>query len=266
MSLTVSSLSARPFAVGRDNPTPAPAPPDIDFSTIDSPAKAAVLPALNPVTLLTLVQTTAQAAQAGFGLSSAISGNLGASTAASMNYTMADPSTATLSGHGTFGAAAFQESYQFDPTQGLLISGQIGNSAESLKLSDGQDGTHIDGTIGSVAVHEVLTNGGDDQNPKILIDGTLGGQKLHEELCNKPSSDPNGSPTLHMEGTLGSQAITLDENVTAQQDNGATLSATGNIAGVAVNLQHSLQLQAPPAPPAPPTGDPNPDPSPSGKK
>ena len=201
------------------------------------------------------MQTTAQAAQAGFGLNSAISGNLGASTAASMNYTMADPSTATLTGQGTFGAADFQETYQFDATQGLLISGKIGTSVEALKLTDGNDGTHIDGTIGSIEVHEVLSNGGDDQNPKIVIDGTLGGQKLHEELSNKPSADPNGSPTMHMEGTLGDQPITLDENVTAQQDNGATLSAQGNIAGVALNLQHTLQLNAPPTPQPDPGGN-----------
>lgn len=271
---TISNLGVRPAKDDPPAPAPAPTPapgptdptPDIDFTNVDTPEKASLLPALNATSLLITVQALSDAGQGGLALTSALQMTLGQSTQANVNYQMSDPSTLSMSGTGTYGNAQFSENWAINPNDGSLsITGNVGNSQQALKMTGADDGTHIDGTIGSMDVHEVITTQGDGDDAKLVWDGTVGGKTIHQELSIKP--DANQNPVVHVEGKLGDAGISTDATATSSADqNTLNLNGQGTIAGNAIQYNHSITFATPAPPPDPgptPTPDPNPAPSPA---
>jgi hypothetical protein len=260
------ALRPAPARIAKNDPTPAPAPAptpaptnDIDFSNIDTPQKAALLPALNAAAFLLNLNALSSAAQGGMALTSALTMTLGQNTQLSVNYQMADPTAPALAGTGTAGSAPFTETWALDPTQGLTISGNVGGSAEKLALTQADDGsTHIDGTIGGFAVHETVTAAADGSNG-LVFDGTIGDQKLHQALnVNQPANGSNGPTTISVNGTLGNDAITIDEQVTSQSQTGLSLSGKGSIAGTPLTMTQTFAFAAPSGPSNPGPGNPGP--------
>lgn len=249
----------------RSEPAPAPAPSaDIDFSNIDSPAKAALLPVVNATTLLITAQAFNAAVNANLALDSALSMTIGASQKADVNYSVipqfggSDPSTLTMQAAGAMGNAPFKEDWTFNPLEGYVsIDGIIGGSQEALKLTETDHGNRLDGTIGKLAIHEVISGQGEDDDFRIVWDGTLGDQKIHQELGWKADD-----PVIQVNGTLGDAPITMDTVVTPQPDKiNLSVSAQGNIAGTALSYTQSVKFSEA-APTPQPEPDPTPDPAP----
>jgi hypothetical protein len=226
-------------------PAPAPAPTaDIDFSNVDTPQKAALLPSLNGAAFLLTLNAISNAAQFGAGLTSSLQMTLGQATNADLSYSLnADPNAFGLNGSGTIGGNAFSENWAFND-QGLLISGSVGNAQEALTVSQQDDGLHLDGTIGSVEVHEIVNNSADGNG--VVFGGTIGDQALNQTLT--VGQDESGNSTIQARGTLGDAEINYDETV-GQNDTGLSVTGQGSVAGNALQINHTLTFDfgAPPS-------------------
>lgn len=254
----ISSIS--PFRPAVSRP-PAPSvkddpPADPDFSTIDTPEKAAMLPSINPTTFLINAQGLTDAMQKSLALTTTLAMNIGQSTAVSLNYPVADPNNPTMAGTGTIGSTNVTETWTKDPIEGTVtIAGTVGNSQENLSLTAGDDGTHMDGTIGTVDVHQIIYSTGAGSNARLVWHGTIGGKSNHQEMSITDNVD--GTQSLHVEGRLGDGGIVTDAKLTQSADqNTVNLTGQGNIAGTPFNsYAHSLTF-APPTPPSPPSPPP----------
>jgi hypothetical protein len=232
-------------------PPPGAAPttpaPDIDFSVIDTPQKAMLLPALAANTFELLLNTTSIAGTSGVtSFNAALSMTMGSATSAAIVHSDTAPTTLTLNGQGTMGNAAFSETWQFND-QGLSIQGTIGSSQENLMVTAGDDGLHIDGAIGSVEVHELLTVEGEDIDQKLIWDGTVGGEKIHQ--VRSYVDEGRGLVHDHVEGSLGTLPISYDQHITSDDANGISFATQGQMAGVPVQTTQAFVFSYPPDPP-----------------
>jgi len=279
--MNLTSVSQRPGlqfnmlkSVKRDDPTPTPAPPappdpppSIDFSVVDTPKKAAMLPILNAAAMLVNAQIMMQAVQGGFAVSSALTMKMGDNTQAAITHTL-DPQTPAVNGQGNMGSAPFQETWNLSGDGAAInVAGSVGSSAEAIAFTIADDGAHLDGKIGDLELHQTISQQGDGDDAKLVFDGTLGDQKLRQEL-SIAQADPNSPPTINVVGKLGDDDIAFSETITDAQDTSLTLAGQGNIAGTPLSVTHTLAIvdggdPNPPDPdPNPPDPDPNPAPAP----
>lgn len=217
-----------------------PSASDIDFSSVDTAQKASVLPSMNPITAFVLDNALSTAAEFGSAVSCKMQETLGTSTAANLTYDISGSDLKTMHAEGTLGAASFQETWTLDPDSGIVqISGSVGNSAEKLTLTDGPDGRHVDGTIGTVAVHQVITQQQGDLI-RYVWDGNVADRKNHQEMTIM--SDAQQNPIMHVAGNLGDAAVSLDATSTHGSDWWG-MSGQGNVAGIAVSGTVNLQFK-----------------------
>ncbi|MHB2015771.1 MAG: hypothetical protein ACYCW6_02380, partial [Candidatus Xenobia bacterium] len=159
------SGAEKPPGVARRSGLPVPAPPSsppgptapqppIDFSTIDTPQKAALLPSLNATIGASLVQGMVRGMLGGETFSAALDLAFGNSTTGAVRFSMPDDNSLAGTLSGTLGSAAIQESWSVDAVaQTVTVQGTVGSSAEKLQWSrDDDSGWHMSGAVGSVKV------------------------------------------------------------------------------------------------------------------
>lgn len=226
--------------------TPAAIRPRLDLSTIDNEKKAAVLPALNGATYDVMLAALDVASAGGVVVDSLLQETIDNTPQSSISSNNGDTPTA-LAGSGTFGNAAFQETWSADPsTNTVKISGRIGSSDEALVLTRTGNTAHLDGTVGTVEVHETIVTG---NNGALMIDGTLNRVPIHQQVTVNPDAMPIEPTTIKnvvtVSGTLGSDPISFSEDaVYPPFEPIVTYTGQGNIAGTPVALNHTLQISA----------------------
>jgi hypothetical protein len=227
-------------------PAPAPEPPsccDIDFSKIDTPEKAALLPALNPTAIVAVAAGIAASMSANSTAPVAVAFMLGANTPANLTCTLAPGGQIpSLDVTGKLGAADFHESWKVDEqAQALHIDGQIGESAEQLTVTADPRAqiAHVDGKIGDVEVHQTLSLVGDGDNRFLRADGSLGAVAFRQEI-RPDMSDPK-NPKLEVTGMLGDKPI--QSTISASQVDNQTMAihGEGTIAGNAIKVDSQVQ-------------------------
>lgn len=254
----------RLLATMKDVPTPAPAPApspapptdppttyDIDFSKMDTPQKAAVMPSLNPAVVATIANGVFASMAANQLMPINIQLALGASTPATLQYNLvpADKGV-SIAGQGQIGGVPFQEKWTVDEKgQAFHLDGTLGDAKECLTLTVDQktNAAHVDGKIGDVEVHQTLSQGGTSQNPYLIADGTLcagsnskDAVALHQEVKLDPSN-PN-QPRLTVNGNLGDKPIQVVVTETAT-DKSMVVHGEGNIGGTAFKLDNTMGLK-----------------------
>jgi hypothetical protein len=213
---------------------------DLDFSTVDSVQEAAVLPALNPATFLLQLNAIASAEQGHESVAATLDMTLGQTTPAQVVYRMSDPDTASLEGKGSIGGQKVEDSWWYnDDAGGWSIAGIVGSSTEQMLLTESNNHSmFLRGDVGSIHVHELITPRADHSG--VDFRGKIGGQALQESVTF--GHDAQGQATLHVEGTLGGQAIRFDEALSAKASSSQAFSGQGNIAGLDVSLSDTITL------------------------
>lgn len=230
------SSATRPSVRAQDA-LPNDPPPDIDFSDIGTPEKAALLPALNPESFYFTMKAITLASNAGAPLHASFQMSLGKNTPANVDYNMAAPSAGgvkkdgpiTLNGSGKFGSAPFKETWTINDNGSIQIKGVIGKSTEELRVTPSIKGIqvvgHIHGEHGFVDVHELITQ------PALGMrwDGSIGGKPMY---AMRTINNDGPSPIVSVRGSLDNRQISTDATVTNDADGtGFSLSSQGNIAG-----------------------------------
>ncbi|NDD27586.1 MAG: hypothetical protein EB084_04890 [Proteobacteria bacterium] len=220
----------------------------IDFSTIDTPQKAALLPALNGASLAVNLATLQAEAKWEIVVTSLQQATLNNAMGESvrMQGASSKDSVVSLSGSGQLGEVPIEETWTLNKDNGVLtIEGTIGYSHESLELHGADDGTQVlEGTIGDVAVREVFRR----DDGLLALDGTLGGVEHHQAVKIDEDRMPMQPPlvfkdALVVDGMLGDAPITLHvDAVCPQHVPAVTYAGTGSIAGVAVESNQTLQI------------------------
>lgn len=220
----------------------------IDFSTIDSEQKAALLPALNGASLAVMMATLQAEAKWNVAVTSLQQETLNDAMGASIRCQGAstDSSEVLLSGSGTLGEVPIEETWTLHKDSGVMtIEGTIGYSHESLVLHGADDGSQVlEGTIGDVAVREVLRR----DEGEMHLDGTLNGVEHHQAVKIDEDRMPLAPPLVFgdvivVDGTLGSAPIRLNVDAVCPQHVPAiTYAAHGSVAGVTVASNHTLQI------------------------
>lgn len=215
------------------------APPDIDFSKIDTPEKAALLPVLNPAALVTVA----------FGVMRGMLHNnlyapiplqlsMGTSTFGNVTYQPAS-SPDSLSAQGQLGGAAFQETWTRDDNAHVIrVCGQIGASKEDLTIAQMDKGGAVSGKIGDIDVAQALTFGTKEDEPLVMADGALGTVRFHQEVVRLDSSDIRQT-VVGVKGMLGDKPIQTEVRATATRKS-LDVHAEGTIAGTTFKMDSVL--------------------------
>lgn len=220
-----------PAPPGAEDPDPAP---PIDLSTIDSPAKAMLMPSMNATAWFVMLTTMANLGP----IASTLQMTLGDNTQANLDFrpVPGDPGTMKLEVRGNLGNAAVKENWVFNPEgASFTIDGSIGNSKESLSVSGEDDGNHLDGTVGNQEVHQVIDFEGEGDDSRLVFKGTVGDRNVLQSI--KIVNDADGSQRYILDGSLGNTSdgsttpITTDITVTPTGHRGLLLTGQGNIAG-----------------------------------
>ena len=222
----------------------------IDFSTIDSEQKAALLPALNGASLAVMMATLQAEAKWKVAVTSLQQTTLNDACGGTVRCqgTSSTSDEVSLAGGGTLAEVPIDETWTLHKDNGVMtIEGSIGWSHESLVLHGGDNGTQVlEGTIGEVAVHEVLTR----SEGLLTMDGTLNGVEHHQAIHINEDQMPLRPPlvipgVITVDGSLGSAPITLSVDAICPEHMPAvTYAQTGSIAGTTVSTNHTLQISA----------------------
>lgn len=249
------------FSAVRDNqpapPPPQPQPPapqpdpepQIDFSKIDCPYKAVLLPTINPAIVATTLTGLIAASMTGAPCQAALAMAMG-NTPGELTYSF-DPNdaNAVVKGTGTLGEAAYTENWAVNQETGAItVSGTIGESTQELTFTqdEEQNCMFINGHVGDLAVSQKLfvveSETGDDSRSRLVIDGTIGGRAYHQELT-VDGQDDQGSligSSGYINGSDLNQAWVASSTPTGQNT-----MAVGDVAGVQFTLNADL-IQAQP--------------------
>jgi hypothetical protein len=222
----------------------------IDFSTIDSAPKAALLPALNGASLAVMMATLQAEARWNVAVTSLQQTTLNNAMGAEVRCegTSSTSSEVSLTGSGNLGEVPIEETWTLHKDNGVLtVDGTIGYSHEALVLHDAGDGSQVlEGTIGEVAVHEVLRR----SEGSMSLDGTLNDVEHHQVLTINENTMPLRAPQVYskvitVDGSLGDAPITLCvDAICPEHVSAVTYAQHGTIAGTAVDTQHTLAIMA----------------------
>lgn len=247
-------------AMGSDGPAPAPTPApapvpdpppppvDVDFSVMDTPEKAVMLPILNPAALATLLGGAMVAGSDTPSKPVDVNFTFGASTPGKVTYQIiADNKNPSLVAKGQLGGADFNEKWMLEGQDAssyrLHVMGNIGAYAEDITVTPDQKQNvfHVDGKIADMELHQNISKGGTDQNPYVIADGTLGGVALHQEI--RPTAQDPNNVSVNVTGNLGDKPI--QSSVSASPDTSAktlVIQGQGNIAGTDFTVGTSVAL------------------------
>lgn len=262
MALTLNSVQLPLFSAplrSQEPPAPQPPPqepppqpdpePGIDFSKIDCPYTAALLPTLNPASLATVFTGLIASSMTGAPAFAALALTFN-NTQGALNYSF-DPNdpNALVKGTGTLGEAAYTETWSVNQETGaIVVSGSIGESSQELTLTENpEDGSMlISGHVGELAVSTriftVNSEKGDDSRSRLIVDGTLGGRPYHQEISLAGESEQGSALVAsgYLNGSDLNQTVLMSGT-----DSGQSTLATGDIGGVAFTLNANLALAQP---------------------
>ncbi|GMU57998.1 MAG: hypothetical protein AMXMBFR33_71440 [Candidatus Xenobia bacterium] len=265
MSMTLSAIQLPLFTAplkGREEPPapeppapepPAPEPPTpepgIDFSRIDCPNKALLLPTLNPAAVATVVTGLIASSMTGAPASAALALTFN-DTAGSLSYSFNpnDPN-ALVTATGTLGEAAYTENWAVNTETGAItVTGTIGESTQELTFSEceEQNAMFINGRVGDLAVSQKLflveSQSGDESRSRLVVDGAIGGRSYHQELSLLGESE--GGSAIGTSGYLAGSDLN-QVILTSSTETGANTLAAGDVAGVEVTLNADLVMAQP---------------------
>jgi hypothetical protein len=259
----VPTPAARPLATEQPAPTPAP-PPNVDtldFSKLDSPVKAALLPVNEPAVQLATVAGVIFAimagAQQGGGAAPLISIDLASKSGeklmnVSYQIDMKNPE-APFTGSGTVDGQEYNDGLALSPDQksaGLV--GNVGANKTSLMfgLDQASQSLTLSGKLGDVDESIKFSPIMDaKQNPQGLhLEGNIGGEAYSADYTLDGGAEgvmSGDSAKMSVRGKLGNDDINKDYVLTAKQNpTGITLSinGTGTTAGVSQQVSVDMNL------------------------
>ncbi|MBM3464779.1 MAG: hypothetical protein FJX76_21990 [Armatimonadetes bacterium] len=267
MMSTISPVLCQMAPVRTEQPVPAvcPQPPQpptdaLDFSKIDSPLKAALLPVNEPALQIGLVAGIMFAVMsAPGGAVPLVTVDMASKSAdklmnASYSLDLKDESN-PLTVTGDVAGQPLSDSFTLDEaTQSANFTGQIGNNPTSLTLGLelATESLLISGKLGDVEQNvrysTIKGPNGDDNLRGIHAEGTIGGQEYKADTLFDAQALASGAQEeaqMTVRGSLGGLEISKDYTVTAtQMPSGAEIAfkGTGSTAGVAQEVDVKLTL------------------------
>ncbi len=254
MISSIQSPAVTKTATPAAPPAPAPAPPpattqfptdEVNFNALDTPAAAAAMPVLDPAVQANIVLGALMPAMAQTPLAAYIDVSIVTGTNGQMppNGPGADPGQIgeniivdpgnqqrPIVESGIVGQKFTYNSVTADAQGNPSLQGNV----ENLAITSGTDKSlHLDGTIGTVEAHVVLSKI-DQPDPQkanlffgggIHAEGTLGGQKYVSDTTFGEGSEPN-TMAINVKGKLGEADITKTYSMKVSQD------GSGNLKGV----------------------------------
>lgn len=266
----ISPVLTQPLAPARAEqpappapPAPAPQPDTLDFSKIDCPVKAALLPINEPALQLGLAAGVMFAVLAGAhgGAIPLITLELASKSAdklTNVTYSLdLKDQQNPLSVSGDVDGQAVSDSFSLDEkSQTAKFSGAIGASKTELSLGLDEDtqALKVSGKLGDVDVNlsysAIMDPNGKDGLRGLHTEGTLGGQAYSvdtrfdtQKLTRGGSKDEPAKMTVR--GKLGDADISKDYTIsTNQMPSGAEIdvAGSGTTAGVPQEVNMKLTL------------------------
>lgn len=263
------SVSAPVFRAAEKAVCPRPqtsAPTDaVDFTTIDTPLKAAALPAMDPALQLGLAAGALAVMLGGLGGGSVPLVTLevmhrtnGVESRAS--YEMSDQDEANpVRVSGQFAGQPLSGGLTLDmDSEQIAWVGSIGENAEEIRvegLDEENQTVQVSCRFGSVegrlAVSPLMGEEGPDDYRGFLVEGDLGGAAYRAETTwtlpdfNEPPADGRFQATLSTRGSVGDQAISKDYQVEARPHGRGgivTVDGSGQVGEVAQELKATLTV------------------------
>ncbi len=264
----VSATSLRPKNEEPPAPPTPPAPPpdQVDFSVIDTAAKAAALPAMDPAVQLGLAAGIAAVIMAGMGGGSIplITLDVATKTAGqdgNLSFGLDlqnEQSPVTVSGDFA-GQAVNGGLVVNEETQEIGWAGTIGGNEERISFlgvneetMTAQVGVQFGSVAGTLNLKPIMDESGETPLG-YNVSGDLGGEaydvtttwKLPEGLQNGDEPPQKLEATISSTGSLGGQAIQKDYKVEAQMTGGGLMvnvTGGGNVAGIAQEVNGTLAI------------------------
>lgn len=240
--MMISAMSARP-ALSTLSPRAAATPQaetaaePLDLSTIDTPAKAVLLPCLNPATQGVVL--------AGMVLSSMSGSPVTASLQMAFNDLTGDVNykfnhedlSQAVTAQGTIAGLPYSETWSLDQEKKTInMQAQLGETKVDLTLTPGQKGALVRGKAGNLPVLQIIAMEG-NSGEKITTRGKLGTETFNGDMSIKERED-NGYD-LTVTGKLGNAEISQQVSL-AKQEQGLQMSGEGNLAGTSFSFTGSL--------------------------
>lgn len=220
-----------------------PATDPMDFTSIDTAAKAAMLPAFNPCSYMTFAGVLTASAMSGYPLKGDLAATIGNGSAqvalsAKYNLTTPGPGTLGIESTGQLGDARFHEVWSYGTDEAIRIAGSIegskGTVSENLVMQTGPNGGKLEGKIGNLDVHMLFTPNS--------FDGTIGGVPVHETL---QATTGSGTMKFDVKGTVGTDAATYSASMSPTDPHGALIQGSGSVGAYTCTTSQTYQPQAP---------------------
>lgn len=205
----------------------------VDFSSIDTPEKAVLMPILNPAIL--------SATLAGIFLSTMTNGPVSAALSLAFNDTRGELQyTCTgegASATGQIGGLEYRESWTLDrEKRQMLVEASLGETRMQMTITPGsQNAAQARGQIGDLKLIQVI--GGKSDMSSVSANGRLGGQTLGVNLAAR--EEERDTYLLSVNGAVG-QAPLSQEIKLSQAGEGFAIEASGAMAGTDFRLSGSL--------------------------
>lgn len=268
---TQARVPVRSAAPRADQPAPTPAPPPdtLDLSKIDTPAKAALLPTLEPAVQLG-VFTGLVMSLAGSATGAAMPVVMHVATKAAdkslnVTYTLDASAQSPLNASGDYAGLSTATTLTVDPMNlNATLNEALGSPDHVSKLTVGYDSKKnaltATGKLGDVDVD--LTVGAVGEKLQNItgyhVAGTIGGQAYclnssFEVAPNAKGDDVNLPAKICARGKLGDQDISKDYTLSANTDPSnpvVHISGSGTTAGIAQQVQVDISLPPPSTPPS----------------
>ena len=236
-------------------PCPEPCPPsspsdaaaDIDFTQIDTPQKAALVPSLQPSVFLATMNAMANASGHLASLAASLQMQLGQATEVNVSYAMpAGTGPVQMFAQGKVGDQDLVETWSLDST-GLHITGTIGANQEDLTVTQTDKGLAIQGQVGTVVVRETVKPSLSQEG--VEFNGYFDQKAVHQVMTQGVA--PNGLPEFQVRGYVGCKDTDLVESTVLQTYGGVKMQGQGEVASTPILLEHSLELSLPSPSPIP---------------
>lgn len=238
------ALAARPYTA-----TSAPAPKSdpaaaepLDLSSIDTPAKAAALPCVNPALLGVLVTGLIVCSMTSSPATAILSLTLG-DQQGNLTYTFnpRNPEQA-ITANGELGGQSYRETWSLDQEKKqLAVSARLGETPIELKLNAGQQAMLVKGNIGDFTVTQVI--GGKEDLSSINSNGQLGNVRFSHDI--QVSEDEDRNYLMAVNGKLGRESIEQSVKIGKGEDSDLMFQGSGQVAGTPFAMDGRLYAAQP---------------------
>lgn len=245
MSLPIRSLPFRLPLLRKPDEQPS-VPAALDFSRVDDPMEAALLPLMDPGLQWSLAAGLLHLANdGGAPLLSVFYSARANGVPMQMQYRVDIKGTQALVGRGQLSGQKVRESASLQDGR-IRLRGRVGGRNENLIVSAADDKVQIDGHLGGVGTHLQMWHLPylSDAVEGIHVQGTLGGQPYELDAVLFDCGEPSRS-ALHVRGKLGDAPIARDYDITTRlAAEGAQLvfHGQGNTGGIQQQIDITMTV------------------------